>query len=148
MEYVRKYDIRAALSFLPIHGLVISPESIVEAGRLRLERRERVPCPWPWFPEGYTTVNGRGRGDENASRASGVTERRCWRSMALFAKELCALKPCCCASPPKPVAPASPRLKLMTLAGGENGFVASVVGVENGLAGVVAPLGGMLSALP
>jgi len=36
----------------------------------------------------------------------------------------------------------------MTLAGGEKGFVASMVGVEKGLAGVVAPLGGMLSALP
>lgn len=67
--------------------------------------------------------------------------------MALFAMELCALIPCCAS--PKPVAAASPRLKLMTLAGGEKGFVASIVGVEKGLAGVVAPLlGGMLSALP
>lgn len=40
-------------------GLVLSPDSIVEAGRLRLERRERVPR----FPEEYTTVNG-GRGVE------------------------------------------------------------------------------------
>lgn len=46
------------------------------------------------------------------------------------------------------MAAASPRLKLMTLAGGEKGFVASMVGVEKGLAGVVAPLGGMLNALP
>lgn len=36
----------------------------------------------------------------------------------------------------------------MTLAGGEKGFVVSMVGVEKGLAGVVAPLGGMLNALP
>jgi hypothetical protein len=36
----------------------------------------------------------------------------------------------------------------MTLAGGENGFVASIIGVEKGLAGVVTPLGGMLNALP
>lgn len=68
--------------------------------------------------------------------------------MALFAKELCALRPIPCCASPKPVTAASPRLKLMTLAGGEKGFVASMVGVENGLAGVVAPLGGMLSALP
>jgi hypothetical protein len=67
--------------------------------------------------------------------------------MALFAKELCTLIVPCCASP-KPVAAASLRLKLMTLAGGEKGFVASMVGVEKGLAGVVAPLGGMLNALP
>jgi len=36
----------------------------------------------------------------------------------------------------------------MTLAGGEKGFVASMVGVEKGFAGVVAPLGGMLNVLP
>jgi hypothetical protein len=134
------YEIRAALSFFPIHGLVISPESIVDAGRLRFARRERVP----WFPAGYTTVTGRGRGDEKASR--GVADCRCWRSTALFAKELCALILGC--PSPKPVETASPRLKLMTLAGGEKGFVASRVGVEKGLAGVVAPLGAMLMELP
>jgi hypothetical protein len=59
--------------------------------------------------------------------------------MALLAKELCALILCCAS--PKPVAAASPRLKLMTLAGGEKGFVASTVGV-------VAPLGGVQNELP
>jgi hypothetical protein len=66
--------------------------------------------------------------------------------MALFANELCALNRCCAS--PKPVAAASPRLKLMTLAGGEKGFVASMIGVEKILAGVVATLGEILCALP
>ena len=83
-------------------------------------------------------VNGRVRGDENASR--GVAERGCWRSMVLFARELYAS--------PKPVATASPRLKLMTLSGYEKGFVASMVGVEKILAGVVARLVIILCALP
>jgi hypothetical protein len=53
--------------------------------------------------------------------------------MALFAKELCALIPCCASPKPVAAAAALPRLKLMTLAGGEKGFVASMVGVEKGL---------------
>ena len=53
--------------------------------------------------------------------------------MAQFAKELYALNPCCAS--PKPVAAASSRLRLITLAGGEKGFVASKVGVEKGFAG-------------
>jgi|SRR5712671_4617404 len=131
---------RAALSFWPTHGLAISPDSIVEAGRLRLARRERVP----WFPEAYSTVGGRGRGDENASR--GGMEVRCWRSTALFANEFCAVIICCASK--KPGAAASPRLKLITLSGGVKGFVASMIGVEKGLAGVVAPLGIILIELP
>jgi hypothetical protein len=65
--------------------------------------------------------------------------------MALLAKELCALILCCAS--PKPVAAASPRLKLMTLAGGEKGFESSMAGKELAV-GVVAPLGGMLKELP
>jgi hypothetical protein len=49
----------------------MSPDTIVEAGRLRFARRERMPL----FPEGYMTVTGRGRGEENASR--GVDGCRC-----------------------------------------------------------------------
>ena len=68
--------------------------------------------------------------------------------MALLAKELCAL--ILWWALPKPVAATSPRLKLMTLAGGVRAFkfTVSMTGVEKGLAGVVAPLGTMLFELP
>ena len=96
-------------------------------------------------PMGYITVGGRGRGDEKGSRAG--AEWRCCRSTALFATELGGLSLCCAS--PKPVATTSPiLLKLITLAGGVKGLVASIGGVEKGFAGVVAPLEVTLTKLP